>query len=141
MALGFSFGSFKYFCEISPSAYCPALGLPDPKCYSRNIDFGGFLLFQPAVIVIDIASIIMTLIMIRHIKRKYTAVGRKEIVLFFYMYAVCMILDLLLVSNFVPVGTNAYNVSISILLISTNIPSILLPCMYHQSVHHSGSCY
>ena len=51
----------------------------------------------------------MTLIMIKHIKRKYTAVGRKEIVIFFYMYAACALLDLLLVCNLVPIGSTTYS--------------------------------
>jgi hypothetical protein len=117
---GFDFGSFRYFCQVSPLAYCSSMGFPDPKCYSRNIDFGGFLLFQPAVLVIDIAALIMTLVMIRHIKRKYTAVGRKEMVLFFYMYAACVLLDLILAANFVPVGTKAYNYFVALQLASVS---------------------
>lgn len=140
MSSSFNFGSFKYFCQVSPFAYCASLGLPDPKCYSRSIDLGGFLLFQPAVLIIDIASIVMTLIMIRHIKRKYTAVGRKEIVLFFYMYAICMILDLLLAANLVPIGTKAYNVSTTshyslLLLFNISILSLYMSLLFAL---HSG---
>lgn len=49
---GFSllpFGSFSNVCLQSCMNICPALQLPEPKCYSRNIDIGGFLLFQPGI--------------------------------------------------------------------------------------------
>ena len=50
----------------------------------------------------------MTAIMLYHIKSKYTAVGRKEIVIFFYLYMVDTILALLLVSNIIPTSLNVY---------------------------------
>lgn len=65
----------------------------------------------------------MTAIMIYHIKSKYTAVGtkniqaslqlilgRKEMVNFFYLYFVAVVLDLLLVSNIIPFTSGAYTV-------------------------------
>lgn len=61
--------------------------------------------------MIDIAAIVMTLVMIYNIRRKYTAVGRKEMVIFFYMYALTIMLDFLLISNIVSSGSGAYKVS------------------------------
>lgn len=52
----------------------------------------------------------MTGIMIYHIKSKYTAVGRKEIVMFFYNYILLTIVEMLLVSNIIPVASTAYPV-------------------------------
>lgn len=46
--------------------------------------------------------------MIYYIKQKYTAVGRKEIVIFFYMYALTQILSFLLISGLIPTGSEAY---------------------------------
>ena len=66
------------------------------------------LLFEPATLVIHVIALIMTAIMIFHIKSKYTAVGRKEIVLFFYMYAVSVILEFFLVSGIILTSLDAY---------------------------------
>lgn len=54
----------------------------------------------------------MTVIMIAHIKSKYTSVGRKEIVQFFYSYLICILSELLLVTNIIPFSSSAYKVFI-----------------------------
>lgn len=75
------------------------------------------------MLAVDLAAIIMALIMIFHIKRKYTAVGRtlgarvanicsilgrKEMVIFFYLYLGCVLLELLLMSNIIPLSGKMY---------------------------------
>ncbi|KAI9218135.1 chitin synthase III catalytic subunit [Blastocladiella britannica] len=50
----------------------------------------------------------MTLIMIYHIKSKYTAVGRKEIVMFFYMYLLLVMVEFVLTANILPSATVPY---------------------------------
>jgi Ca2+/Na+ antiporter len=61
---------------------------------------------------VQIAAIVMTAIMIYHIKSKYTAVGRKEMVMFFYAYIACTLVEFLLMSNFISSGSNVYKVGI-----------------------------
>ncbi|KAK9763899.1 Chitin synthase, class 7 [Basidiobolus ranarum] len=46
--------------------------------------------------------------MIYHIKTKYTAVGRKEMVIFFYLYLVTLVVDSVVSSGLVPSNTTAY---------------------------------
>ncbi|KAJ1560551.1 Chitin synthase, class 7 [Nowakowskiella sp. JEL0078] len=59
-------------------------------------------------LVIHFVAIVMTAIMIYHIKNKYTAVGRKEIVMFFYMYILCVVLEFILVSGLVAPNLTPY---------------------------------
>lgn len=118
--MGFSFGSFDFICERVPLPVCTALGSSDAKCYARNIPLGKLLLFEPgktcmfklflAVLVVDIFAIVMTIIMISTIKSRYTSVGRKEMVQFFYSYFVCVLTDFLLVSNIIPFSSSIYKV-------------------------------
>lgn len=75
MPNGSPFGSFSWYCTRANLPVCTLLGQKDPKCYARNIAFGDFLIFQPAVIIVTIASLLMTLIMLSNVKSKYTAVG------------------------------------------------------------------
>jgi len=105
------FGDFNGICEKVALTVCPLVGAEEgiePTCYSRNVEIAGTLIFQPATIIIHIIALIMTSIMIYHIKSKYTAVGRKEIVMFFYLYMMVTFLELLLVSGIIPTASTIY---------------------------------
>ncbi|TEB29302.1 chitin synthase export chaperone [Coprinellus micaceus] len=109
--MGFQFGSFNAICERAALIICPLVGSDqgiEPTCYSRNVDIGGTLLFQPSTCFVHIVAIIMTIIMILHIRSKYTAVGRKEIVMFFWMYLVIELLALFLDSGIIPTSNVVY---------------------------------
>lgn len=55
--MGFKFLSFQPLCESASLIICPMLRSPsnpniqgiEPACYSRNIEIGGTLLFQPCM--------------------------------------------------------------------------------------------
>jgi len=53
----------------------------------------------------------MTLIMVYHVRSKYTAVGRKEIVMFFYLYMIIELLAIFLDSGIIPTANAVYPVS------------------------------
>ncbi|ORX53938.1 hypothetical protein DM01DRAFT_1335789 [Hesseltinella vesiculosa] len=113
VAITYEFGAFSFegICRTVALSLCPMLGQYDgiePVCYSRNVDLGGNLIFQPATLIIDIVAIIMTAIMIYHIRSKYTAVGRKEIVMFFYLYMLCTFMEMLLVTSIIPISSAVY---------------------------------
>jgi len=50
----------------------------------------------------------MTTIMIWHVRSKYTAVGRKEIITFFYLYMALTVISLILDSGVVPLASVIY---------------------------------
>lgn len=105
------FGSFNGICQAAPLVICPLVQTAQgvvPTCYSRNVDVGGTLIFQPSTCFIHIVAIIMTIIMILHIRSKYTAVGRKEILMFFYLYAVVELLAIFLDSGIIPTSSSVY---------------------------------
>ncbi|GAA98784.1 hypothetical protein E5Q_05472 [Mixia osmundae IAM 14324] len=109
--MGFSFGSFDSICNTAALIVCPLLGGQDgiePVCYSRNVEIGNTLIFQPATAFIHIIALLMVAIMVFHIRSKYTAVGRKEIVLFFYLYAVVELLSIFLDTAIIPTSSSAY---------------------------------
>ncbi|KAI8926393.1 chitin synthase III catalytic subunit [Entophlyctis helioformis] len=106
----FTVGSFDYVCNQLALPLCTLVGdsNQEPLCYSRNIEIAGTLIFEPATLVIHIIALVMTAIMIFHIKSKYTAVGRKEIVLFFYLYAATTVLEFFVVSGIIPSASSVY---------------------------------
>ncbi|KAF8499033.1 chitin synthase export chaperone [Russula emetica] len=99
--MGVQFGSFDSICQTA------ALGI-EPTCYSRNVDIAGTLIFQPSTCFVHFVAIMMTGIMIYHIRSKYTAVGRKEIVMFFYLYAIIELIAFFLDSNLIPTANSSY---------------------------------
>jgi len=106
-----AFGSFQDICQTAALVVCPLVETSqgvEPSCYSRNVEIAKTLLFQPATCFIHIVAILMTGIMIYHVRSKYTAVGRKEIVMFFYMYALVELLAIFLDSNIIPTASNVY---------------------------------
>ncbi|KDN45217.1 hypothetical protein K437DRAFT_256662 [Tilletiaria anomala UBC 951] len=110
--MGMSFGSYTEVCNTVALVVCPLLGTSmglEPICYSRNVEINSTVIFQPATCVIHIAALVMTAVMVYHIRSKYTAVGRKEIVLFFYLYAVSEILAIFLDSAIIPTYSGAYS--------------------------------
>ncbi|KAJ3129718.1 Chitin synthase, class 7 [Nowakowskiella sp. JEL0407] len=71
----FGFGYFAYFCNAVALPLCPIVeDSIEPECYSRNIEVAGLLIFEPATLVIHVVALVMTGIMIYHIRNKYTAV-------------------------------------------------------------------
>lgn len=79
------FGSFEYICKNTPIPLCPLVGpysngLPgergiEAECYARSIDIANTIIFQGANDFIHILSLVMTVIMILHVRSKFTAVG------------------------------------------------------------------
>jgi hypothetical protein len=86
----------------------------EPFCYARNVELNGTLIFEPATLVIYLMGLVMTGIMIYNIKAKYTAVGRKEIVMFFYVYALTILVELLLVSGIIPTASAPYQYFVAV---------------------------
>ena len=95
--MGVSFGSYDGICDTVALIVCPLLGGPmglEPSCYSRNVEINSTVIFQPgklrrlpglthgsrrlssATCVIHIAALVMTAVMVYHIRSKYTAVGK-----------------------------------------------------------------
>ncbi|KAK3691522.1 Chitin synthase, class 7 [Vermiconidia calcicola] len=111
------FGSFDDICAKTPLPLCPLIGpisaLTEANgvystCFSRSIELANTVIFQGAVGFAHILTLIMTTIMILHVRSKFTAVGRKEITTFFYSYSLLTIFSLLVDCGVVPMGSGPY---------------------------------
>jgi hypothetical protein len=65
-------------------------------------------LIKIATCFVHIAALAMTAIMLFHLRSKYTAVGRKEICLFFYIYVFVELLAIFLDSTVIPTAHAVY---------------------------------
>lgn len=101
------FGSFDWICQQSSLPLCSILGPPTvlttahgplylSSCNARSIELANTIIFQAATDFAHIGALIMTTIMILHIRSKFTAVGRKEILTFFYIYLLLTCVSLVL---------------------------------------------
>jgi Na+/serine symporter len=48
----------------------------EPDCYARNIELANTIIFQGAASAMHILSLVMTVIMVLHVRGKFTAVGK-----------------------------------------------------------------
>jgi hypothetical protein len=79
------FGDFSSICEKTPLPLCPLVGPISPitgthstqsNCYSRAVEVANTIIFQGATGFAHIMALVMTVIMIIHVRSKFTAVGR-----------------------------------------------------------------
>jgi hypothetical protein len=111
------FGDFEEICLQAPVPLCSVVGKIthiagshgiEAECYARNIELANTIIFQGAASFMHIVALIMTVIMILHVRSKFTAVGRKEITFFFYIYMLLSFVSLILDSGVTPPGSGPY---------------------------------
>lgn len=78
------FGQFDWLCKEASVPLCTVVGSIsniefgigiEAECYARSIEVANTIIFQGAACFMHIAALIMTVIMILHVRSKYTAVG------------------------------------------------------------------
>jgi hypothetical protein len=108
------FGDFDSICRKAALPLCSLVGPASsisgstgiiPNCYARNIELANTIIFEGATAFAHIVALLMTAIMIIHVRSKFTAVGRKEITTFFYLYMVLTMCSLVLDAGVVPPGS------------------------------------
>ncbi|XHG06890.1 Chitin synthase, class 7 [Aspergillus wentii] len=107
------FDGFDSVCRKAPLPMCSLVGPPSSisgstgiiaNCYARNIELANTIIFEGAASFIHIIALGMTVIMILHVRSKFTAVGRKEITTFFYIYMALTVWSLVIDAGVVPPG-------------------------------------
>lgn len=118
-----SFGNFTGICQMAPLPLCSSIGPIssvasgvgiEPDCFARNFELANTIIFQGATSAMHIVSLAMTVIMVLHVRGKFTAVGRKEITTFFYIYMLLTFLSLCVDAGVVPPGSAPYPYFVSI---------------------------
>ncbi|KAF1921549.1 chitin synthase export chaperone [Ampelomyces quisqualis] len=110
------FGDFSTLCSKAAIPLCALVGEQlinggagiQTNCYSRTIEMANTLIFQAANDFMHILALIMTVVMIIHVRSKFTAVGRKEITSFFYIYLVLTVVSLILDAGVAAPGSAPY---------------------------------
>ncbi|EON99123.1 putative chitin synthase export chaperone protein [Phaeoacremonium minimum UCRPA7] len=130
-----SFGDFTSICHTAPLPLCAAVGPItsissgvgiEPDCYARNIELANTIIFQGAASAMHIVALVMTVTMILHVRGKFTAVGRKEITTFFYLYMLLTFMSLIVDAGVVPPGSDPYPYFVSV---QNGLASALITCL------------
>ncbi|KAI1654576.1 chitin synthase export chaperone [Daldinia decipiens] len=129
------FGDFTDICHTAPLPLCPSVGPVtsissgvgvETDCFARNIELANTIIFQGASSFIHIIALVMTIMMILHVRGKFTAVGRKEILAFFYFYMLLSFISLCVDAGVVPPGSEPYPYFVAI---QSGLTSALITCL------------
>ncbi|KAJ8109475.1 hypothetical protein ONZ43_g6126 [Nemania bipapillata] len=129
------FGDFTDICHTAPLPLCAAVGPMttisnsvgvETDCFARNIELANTIIFQGASSFLHIIALGMTVVMILHIRGKFTAVGRKEILTFFYLFLILTIFSLIIDAGVVPVGSEPYPYFVAV---HAGLSSALVTCL------------
>lgn len=86
-AAAMGFGDFSSICERTPLPLCPLVGsesaitgshFTQTQCYARSIELANTIIFQGAAGFAHIIALLMLVIMIIHVRSKFTAVGMSK---------------------------------------------------------------
>ncbi|KAI1490173.1 chitin synthase III catalytic subunit [Biscogniauxia mediterranea] len=129
------FGDFTDICHTAPLPLCASVGPItsissgvgiETDCFARNIELANTIIFQGASSFMHIIALGMTVVMILHIRGKFTAVGRKEILAFFYTYMLLSFISLCVDAGVVPPGSDPYPYFVAI---QSGLTSALVTCL------------
>jgi hypothetical protein len=82
------FGELDWLCTAAPVPLCAVVGSIhnvelgigiEAECYARNIELANTIIFQGASSFMHIVALVMTVIMILHVRSKFTAVGESNL--------------------------------------------------------------
>jgi len=130
-----SFGDFMGICHMAPLPLCSSIGPItsiatgvgiEPDCFARNIEVANSIIFQGAASAMHIVALVMTVTMILHVRGKFTAVGRKEITFFFYLYMMLTFLSLCIDAGAIPPRSEPYSYFVAI---QNGLTSALVTCL------------
>ncbi|AEO69758.1 aa139db8-d61f-4946-a1df-ed6203e6cd8e [Thermothielavioides terrestris] len=129
------FGDFTSICHMAPLPLCSSIGPItsiasgvgiEPDCYARNIELANTIIFQGATSAMHIIALVMTVFMVLHVRGKFTAVGRKEITTFFYLYMLLTFLSLCIDAGVIPPGSAPYPYFVAV---QAGLTSALVTCL------------
>lgn len=121
-----TFGHFDGICGKTSLPLCLVLGSVNstspftrgvvPECYARSVELANTMIFQLGNAFIHFGSLVVLLIIIVNVRAKYTAIGRLEMLSFFYLMLGLVVSSLIVDCGVAPPlsTTYAYFVSLQI---------------------------
>lgn len=113
------FGSFELICERSYIPLCPLVGpyhkdsiaftqgVP-PVCFPRSVNLANTMVFNIGNIFVQFGTLIVVAISIFNSYRKYTAVGRREMLDLFYLFFALTFWSIVVDTGVTPISSGPY---------------------------------
>lgn len=151
--LSMGFGSFELLCQRANIPLCPLVGPYESSvdnlfgrgiiagCYARSIVLANTMIFNIGTVFLHFGTILMIGIAVYTIYGKYTAVGRREMLDFFYMCFLLEIWALVVDAGVAPATSPTYPwfVAIECGLASGTILQLLLSGLVGYQLWEDGS--
>lgn len=136
-----AFGSFDSICSKTAFPLCSVLGSVDPhlsftrgilpECYSRSVELANTMIFQIGNAFVHFGGLIITLIIIFNVRAKYTAIGRAEMLQFFYIFVALIVLLLVVDCGVTPPSSSSYAYFVSLQI---GVASALCACLLYNGI-------
>lgn len=136
-----TFGSFESICTRAGLPLCSVLGTVDknsyfvrgivPECYARPVELANTMIFQLGNAFIHIGALIVFLVIVFNVRAKYTAIGRSEMVFFFYLNIALTISSLVVDCGVSPPSSDTYAYFVSLQL---GMASAVCICLLYNGI-------
>ena len=136
-----AFGSFDSICSKTPFPLCSVLGSVDPEssftrgilpeCYGRSVELANTMIFQIGNAFVHFGGLIILLIIIFNVRSKYTAIGRSEMLTFFYLFIGLIVSSLVVDCGVSPPSSSSYAYFVALQL---GISSALCICLLYNGI-------
>lgn len=114
--LTMAFGEFDGICLRASIPLCALIASGDDlfgtgivsKCYARSVDIANTVIFQVGNTFINIGALALIVLILFNIKNKFTAIGRLEMMHFYFTYFLLTALSIVNDCGVAPPGSVAY---------------------------------
>lgn len=121
-----AFGNFESICSKTALPLCSVISKQDttteitkgilPACYPRSVELANTMVFSVGNAFMHFGSLIIMLIIIFNVRGKYTAIGRKEMLHFFYSYIGLIVSSLVVDCGVSPPSSESYGYFVAVQL-------------------------
>lgn len=120
------FGDFHEICKDTALPLCSVIGSANQsseftrgiltECYARPVELANTMIFQIGNAFVHFGSLIILLIIIFNVRAKFTAIGRTEMLVFFYLYIGLIVSSLVVDCGVSPPSSDSYAYFVSVQL-------------------------
>lgn len=121
-----TFGSFNSICSKAAFPLCSVVASVDensyfsrgivPECYAQSVELANTMIFQIGNAFIQFGGIIIVLVIIFNVRAKYTAIGRTEMLTFYYLIIALLVSTLVVDCGVSPPSSLSYAYFVSVQL-------------------------
>jgi len=136
-----AFGSFEAICNKTSLPLCSVVGSIDEnsfflrgvvaECYARPVELANTMIFQIGNAFIHFGALIVLLVIVFNVRAKYTAIGRTEMLTFFYLFIGLIVSSLVVDCGVCPPSSSTYAYFVAIQI---GLASAACVCLLYNGI-------